>query len=306
MKKNLNVISIILSVIVIIVFFTLEFLLGVECPVNKTMEVENLSEIMEEIDIERLFRDENGKEIPMGTRIYGYFDKIGLTRQEVDAVVKDKSFKKIIGNYLGSMFVNSVTGTKVIYPTQSELVNFIHNNYERFKNVTDFPKNYDQAEISKIVNNNYNNVKYELNELAKEIKWDKIPSIDIVKELMTTKTILLIGGLLLCIVLLMIFRKSYYKWLKWVSFPTMLSGAILLIISLVGNRLVNLFVDFGRYDFILDLILNDMLKNMCIFGVLEAVLGVIALFMYHAIKSALKSKEKAKNVKELESEEANL
>ena len=59
MKKK---IAMILSVLVIIVFFALELLLGVERPVNKTMEVENLSEVMEKINIERLFRDENGKE----------------------------------------------------------------------------------------------------------------------------------------------------------------------------------------------------------------------------------------------------
>ena len=285
MKKGLNTLGIVLSTIVVLFIFGLEILLGFQRPINKTMKVENLSEIMEEIDIERLFRDENGKETKMGTRIYGYFDKIGLTKDEVDSVVKDKSFKKIIGNYLGSMFMNGISGTEIIYPKKSELVSFIHNNYKRFQNVSGFPKDYKQAEIEKIVNDNYNNVRYELEELSKDIKFDKISHINILKKIVTSKTILIIGGLIFCTILLMIFRKSFYLWLKWISFPTLLSGLLLTIGSFIGNKIINIFVDFSKYDFLLQPIINDVLKNMRLFGICEIVLSLICFTIYIVIKN---------------------
>ena len=206
MKKGSNIVGILLSIVVIIAFFVLELMLGVERPVNKTMRVENLSMLMEKINIERIFRDEKGVLKPQGKRIYEYFDKIGLPRDDVDEVVKDKAFKKIIGNYLGTMFVHGVTGTEVVYPTKAELVNFIHKNYDRFQKVTDFPEEYDQEEITRIVNENYKNVKYELDELSKDINWDKIGNVSLIKKIMGTKEILIIGGLVLCIALLIVFR----------------------------------------------------------------------------------------------------
>ncbi len=305
MKKSSNVIGIILSILVVIVFFGLEFLLGIERPINKTMEVENLAILMEDIDIERIFRDEKGKEKPQGTRIYNYFAKIGLPREDVDDVVKDKAFKRIIGKYLGSMFVHGVAGTEVVYPTKGEIVNFIHTNYARFKKVTEFPEDYDQEEITRIVNENYKNVKYELDELSKDIKWDKISNVDLLKQIMTTKTILLIGGLVLCIVLLILFRKSLYIWLKWVGIPTIINGLILLTGGFIGKEIIKLFADFSNYDFILNPIVNDILKNMRIFGIIEIVLGIIALVVYFVISKNSKSKkeEPKENKKEETKEE---
>ena len=306
MKSGKNIIGIILSIIVIIAFFGLELLLGIERPINKTMEIENLSEIMEEIDIERIFRDEKGNQTAMGTRIYHYFDDIGLSKAEVDSVVKDKSFKKIIGTYLGTMFMNGINGTEVIYPKKAELVNFIHNNYKHFQKVSGFPKNYKQSEIEKIVDDNYGNVKYELVELSKDIKFDEISHIDLVKKVLSTKTMLIIGGLVLCIILLIIFRASFYRWLKWVSFPTMLSGLILIIGGFVGNRVVNLFVDFDKYEFILSPVITDMFKNMRLFGILEIVLGVIALIIYFIINKVFKKPAEELKIEELGEQQEEL
>ena len=301
MKKGRNIVGIILSILVIIVFFVLEFWLGIERPINKTMEVENLSVIMEDIDIERIFRDENGKEKAQGTRIYNYFKDIGLPREDVDEVVKDKAFKRIIGNYLGSMFINKTMGTGVVYPSKSSIVSFIHKNYDRFMKVTDFPEEYDQEEITRIVNENYKHVKDELDELAKDIKWDKLKNVDLIKTIMTTKTILIIGGLVLCVVLLIIFRKSLYIWLKWVSIPTIINGLILLIGSFIGKGIVNLFADFGSFDYLLDPLVDAILKNMRLFAIIEIALGIVSLITYMALNKVA-SKPKDKEIEETKEE----
>ncbi len=280
MKKGNNVLGILLSIVVIIAFFVLELMLGVERPVNKTMRVENLSMLMEKINIERIFRDEKGVLKPQGKRIYAYFEDIGLPRDDVDEVVKDKAFKRIIGNYLGTMFVHEVTGTGVVYPTKAELVNFIHNNYNRFQKVTDFPEEYDQEEITRIVNENYKNVKYELDELSKDINWDKIGNVSLVKKIMGTKEILIIGGLVLCIALLIVFRRSPYAWLKWVTIPTILSGLITFTGGVVGKPVIKLFADFTNYEAVLNPIVDDILSNMRHLGLIEMVLGIAAIIVY--------------------------
>ena len=284
MKKGLNILGVFLSFLVIIVLLGLEFLLGLKVPVNKTMEVESLSEIMEKIDIERIFRDENGKEKPMGTRIYNYFDKIGLAREEVDKVVKDKRFKVIIGNYLGTMFMHRVDKTEVIYPTQSALVDFIHQNYNSFQHVTDFPKDYKQEKIEEIVSDNYGNVKKELDELSKDIKFDEIKELATIEEILSTKTILVVGGIVLCIVLLIIFRHSFYKWLKWASFPTIINGVIFVCIGLLGTSFLKDRIDYGQYDFILEPIISKIAENITIFGAIALGVGILMVIIHHFIK----------------------
>jgi len=291
MKKSLNVIGIILSIFVVIALFFIQILLGVKLPTTRTMEVENLSVIMEEIDIERIFRDENGKEKPMGTRIYHYFDDIGLGREDVDKVVKDKSFKKIIGSYLGTMFMHGIDGTEVIYPTKPELVNFIHKNYNSFQHVTDFPEDYDQEEIERIVSENYSNVKYELDELSKDIKFDEFKEIETVQKILSTKTILLVGGIILCIVLLIVFRHSFYKWLKWVSYPTIISGVIFILAGIIVDKVIASRLNYGQYQFILELIVKNIAKNVAIYGALSLAIGIIFIIIHSVIKKNVKPKK---------------
>ena len=291
MKKTLNVFGVLLSVVVIIALFGLELLLGVKLPTKKTMEVENLSSIMEEIDIEKIFRDEKGNEKPAGTRIYNYFKNIGLPREDVDEVVKDKRFKKIIGNFLATMFMNGIDGTEVVYPSKSELVNFIHNNYNAFQKVTGFEKDYKQEKIEEIVSNNYSNVKYELDELSKDINFDDIVGVDLVTKILSTSTILLIGGVVLCVVLLIIFRHSFYKWLKWASIPTIASGIVCLVVGLLGGYLIIPRIDFGKYEFFLKLIAENIIKNVAIYGALLFGIGLVLLIIHAVIKKTLFKKE---------------
>ena len=292
MKKGLNALGVLLSIIVIIALLGLELMLGVKLPTKKTMEIENLSSIMEEIDIERIFRDEKGNEKPAGTRIYHYFSDIGLPREDVDEVVKDKSFKKIIGNYLATMFMNGIDGTEVIYPRKSELVSFIHRNYNAFQKVTEFPKDYKQEKIEEIVNDNYGNVKYELEELAKDINFNDIKEVEIVTKILSTSTILLIGGVILCIVLLVIFRHSFYKWLKWASIPTIISGLICLGVGLIGKSLIIPRVNLGKYEFFLKLIAENIIKNVAIYGALLLGLGLVLIIIHAVIKKTVSKKVK--------------
>ena len=238
MKRS--IISIIVSVITVIVMTLCLMILGLQRPVVKTLEKESMTEIMEKIDIEKIFRDEKGNTTAMGHRIYGYFDEIGLSKEEVDMVVKDKQFKVIIGNYLGTMFLNGITGVEVIYPTKGEIVSFIHNNYARFQNVTGFPKDYKEEKIKEIVNENYTNVKKELDELAKDIKFDQIKNIDLIKKVMGINSWILIIVLMVASIVLILFR-NFYKWLRLSSISGIMSliNTLLVIIITCFTRIIN-------------------------------------------------------------------
>lgn len=283
MKRSFNVIGIIVSVIAVIVMTVCLMILGFQRPIVKTLEKENLTEVMEKIDIERIFRDEKGNTTKMGYRIYGYFDKIGLSNEEVDMVVKDKKFKVIIGNYLSTMFLNGITGVEVIYPTRGELVSFIHNNYTRFQHVTGFPKDYKEAKITEIVNNNYSNVKKELDELAKDIKFDQIKNIDLLKKVMSINSWLLIGIIIACAVILLLFRKLF-KSLRLASISGFINGIFFLFLGLFGSNLMSSFIDLKDYKSLLEPIIENISKNMLIYGILLIALSIIALVVSFFIK----------------------
>ena len=302
MKKFLNFIGILLSLVVIIALLALELWLGIKVPIKKTMEVDNLSEIMEKIDIERIFRDEKGNEKAMGTRIYHYFDDIGLSREEVDKVVKDKRFKRIIGNYLGTMFMHKLDKTEVIYPSKAELVDFIHKNYNSFKYVTDFPEDYDQKEIERIVSDNYGNVKYELDELSKDIKFDEIKGFDTVEQIFSIKTIYIIGGIILCVILLVVLRHSFYRWLKWVSVPTFISGAIFIIAGLLCNTLILSRINYGEYSVLVEPVVNSVFNNIIIYGVISIGVGIVMAIIYYVINKIVSKKPKVVEKKEIKEE----
>lgn len=283
MKKSFNIIGVIVSIIAVTIMTICLCILGFQKPVVKTFEKENLTEVMEKIDIERIFRDEKGNTTAMGKRIYAYFDNIGLTKEEVDMVVKDKKFKVIIGNYLGTMFLNGITGVEVIYPTKGELVSFIHNNYSRFQNVTKFPKDYKEEKITEIVSDNYSNVKKELDELAKDIKFDQIKHIDLIKKVMGINSWILIIAIIVSFAVLFLFRKVF-KSLRLASIAGFINGILFTLIGLFGSKALGSFFVLKNYETIIEPILQNISKNMLIYGILLLVLSFIMILVSFFIK----------------------
>ncbi len=298
MQKVLKVIGVITAAIAMVVLTICLLALGVKKPVEKTFEKESMTEIMEKIDIWKLmYKDgkKGGSPTALGTRVYNYFDNIGLTKEDVDNVVQDKAFKSIIGNYLGTMFMNGITGVEVIYPTKGELVNFLHTNYSRFQNVTGFPKDYREDKITEIVDNNYSNVKKELNEIAKEIKFDQVKHVDLIKKVFSINSWILIGIVIVCLIALILIA-SITRGLRLAGIAGLIAGVIFTIIGLLGSKVIGSFVDFKDYQSVVEPVINSIAKNMLIYGIILLALSVVAIAISFFIKPKTKVEVKEEKV----------
>ena len=109
MKKVLNGISILISVLISLVLFVLIILLGADIAAKRFLKTTTFSEAVREMEFQVIFLDEENKETETGKRIYDYFDDMGITRDEVNKIIKNDKFKKLFGDYFGSILLKNDT-----------------------------------------------------------------------------------------------------------------------------------------------------------------------------------------------------
>lgn len=169
MKKFLNILGIVASVFAVILLFILEMALGINLATRDFFSAKTMSESVQKMDFQVILVDENNNETETGIKFYRSFEQMGLKKEQVNAILKNNEFKEIFGNYLGTIMLKKFDEkTEINYPTKSELVNFVKENYELLENVLDLKEN-DQSKIEELIDKNYVEIKKELEKLAEEI-----------------------------------------------------------------------------------------------------------------------------------------
>ena len=111
-------------------------------------------------------------------------------------------------------------------------------------------------------------------------------------------TFALIGLIIFCILLLMLFRKSLYKWLLWFYIVTMTVSLIFISLSLLSKTLISLILkeEVTGYAALINPFIDNIAKNLLIYSIVLFALSIIA-FVLHYI---LKKKKSAKKEVQLE------
>ncbi len=287
MKKVLNGISILISVLISLVLFVLIILLGADIAAKRFLKTTTFSEAVREMEFQVIFLDEENKETETGKRIYDYFDDMGITRDEVNKIIKNDKFKKLFGDYFGSILLKKINAeTEIIYPTKEELYDFVNTNYEFFKKVLKV-KETDKEGIRKIIYKEYDYVSLELKTIANELTKEKVESkyLDILLKPILTWA--LIGGIVVCIILLMLLRRSLHKWLMWFYMPAMTAALTLGFLSLLANKIIVSFLtkNIREYGSLIEPFVGSLSNSLLLYAAVIFVLSIVCYIIHYLCKN---------------------
>lgn len=306
MKKVLNIIGIIFSILLTVVMFSLELLLTINLILNTFITKDNLGEIIENLltsnnrnnAILITYADEYtyGNYITyaddtkidyasVAGKIKEYLVNSGFTKEEATEIVNDKEFKEIVNNYLESVVVSKIKDTKIEYPTKEEIKKFVKKNYKALSKVEAIKEKYNEETIEEIVDENYDAVIEKLDEATNEVKVPDIEEIVYLKKVINISPFLIIGGLLGVILLMMLARMSTYKWLAWSSVPTFFSGLLFSALGLFGMNLVESLINLDKYSEVLDPIAKRMSTLMIRYGIVTIIITIVMIVTYSIIKN---------------------
>ena len=310
LRKVLNVFGILLSAILMIPIFILESLLILNLVLNSLVSTDNLDQIMEQL---MTFNNRNNEilityadtetfgnyKLESGKINYSMFEgkieefltNYGFEKEEATKIVKNKDFKDMVTNYLESVALNKIKDSEIRYPTEDEIKKFIKDNYQLFEKVKMISGKYNQKDVDEFVSENYDTVKEKLTELNNEIEIPESKEWDLLKKLININPFVIIGIIFGTIILLMILRKSFYKWLIWFSIPTFLNGLLFSAIGLFGMRLVTSLVNLDNYIEIINPIAKKMSTLMIRYGIIFSIATAVMIIIYTVVKNNLKNKK---------------
>lgn len=106
-------------------------------------------------------------------------------------------------------------------------------------------------------------------------------------------TFALIGLIIFCILLLMLFRKSLYKWLLWFYIVTMTVSLIFISLSLLSKILISLMLkeEVTGYAALINPFIDNIAKNLLIYSIVLFALSIIAFVLHYILKKKKSGKK---------------
>ncbi len=310
MKRVLKVFGIILSSVLLIPMFIIEFLLIANIVLNTLVSSDNLSETLEQLMTHDDRREMNlityaspntyGNTInysKLEGKIEEYLIQVGFNKEEAKEIVNDDQFKEIVTNYLESVVMNKIKDSDIRYPTKDEVKEFVSKNFSTLKKVKAIEEKYTEENIDEFVDENYDEIKIKLEEVEKKVNIPSNKGFEEFKNVINLNPYMLGLYLFVIVVLIVILRMSYYKWLVWVSIPTLLNGIIYSSLGLFGMKIITSLVNIEQYQEIIDPIAKKMSTLMIRYGIMLTILTIVMIVSYFVIKNNLKVKKKKHKTK---------
>ena len=289
MKRVFKIIGMIFSVILLIPMFLLEFLLIANITLNTLVSSDDLENTLEELltynpsDTMLTYDSPSvGSKVDYSLikdKISEYLKNVGFSEYEANSIVEDSEFKEVVSNYLESVVLNKIKDSDIKYPSKEEVKKFVKNHYSALKNVKAINKIYTEENIDEFVDENYENVKNKLVEATEEVKIES-KEFDYFKKIININPYIIFLVIIGIMILIMIFRWSFYKSLILVSIPTMLNGIIYSILGLAGMKLITTFANLDNYIEILDPIIKRMSTLMIQYGIILIIITIVMITIY--------------------------
>lgn len=281
MKKVLNGLGILGSLIILFALIILEIALGLNLSLKKFLKTDKISEIIEKVEFERLFTDDDDKVVELDKDVYNIIDEKTAIK-----LFKNKELKKMYSDYLASSFISKIDEkTSVIYPTSKQLADFATNNYELVKDLSLF-EDVDQKTIGKYIEENYDNIKVELEKSTDDVETFDFDTKYFDYVIGDKTTYIILGLILFCIILLIIFRMSLYKWFLWFYISTMTVSLQYLVIGLFTNTFITYIMGASAKDYkaFLSPFIKGFTNLLLIYGIVLFFVGIISFIVHKTSK----------------------
>ena len=257
-----------------------------------------------EIDYTEFFVDQDGNELEFVKDIKDELNKNDVPSEYMDVILNSNTVKNFVGSKVKTgidyiVYDKKVKGSVI---NKKIIVNFFNDNWDE---IIDDIKDKDIIDEELLTDDNKEKFLNVIEEYASEIddgideicaefeedikvdgKDNYKSSIQIVIEIIkllysNLVTSILITIIIVTVILIMISRLSFYKGLKWVGIPFVLTGLLLLFIALVFSN-VNISYSKEVPAIMNNLIINFTTESANLFymhGLITGIIGIVLIII---------------------------
>lgn len=204
--------------------------------------------------------------------------------EDINKLLEDERVQEIINKYIDITLDNLTSEEIKNIDIESDIINYINENKELIKEITGKEVTNEMIEDTKKVIEESN-----LNESIEETIVSTKESISTeekivlkgYKEIISTKTrIITISLILLCLLLIALIDKSFYKWIKTGSICTIISGILVLLMGFILKIIVTSILPLPSFN------VSYLYKS----GLIQLIIGSIILIIYIILNKVLVKK----------------
>ena len=204
--------------------------------------------------------------------------------EDLNKLLEDERVQEIINKYIDITLDNLTSEEIKNIDIESDIINYINENKELIKEITGKEVTNEMIEDTKkvIEESNLNETIEETIVSTKEsISTEEKIVLKGYKEIISTKTrIITISLILLCLLLIALIDKSFYKWIKTGSICTIISGILVLLMGFILKMIVTRNLPLPSFN------VSYLYKS----GLIQLIIGSIILIIYIILNKILVKK----------------
>ena len=204
--------------------------------------------------------------------------------EDINKLLEDERVQEIINKYIDITLDNLTSEDIKNIDIESDIINYINENKELIKEITGKEVTPEMIEDTKkvIEESNLNEAIEDTIESTKEsISTEEKIVLKGYKEIISTKTrIIVIGLIALCLLLIALIDKSYYKWIKTGSICTIISGILVLLMGFILKLIVTSILPLPSFN------VSYLYKS----GLIQLIIGIVILIIYIVLNKVLVKK----------------
>lgn len=204
--------------------------------------------------------------------------------EDINKLLEDQRVQEIINKYIDITLDNLTSEEIKNIDIESDIINYINENKELIKEITGKEVTPEMIEDTKkvIEESNLNETIEETIVSTKEsISTEEKIVLKGYKEIISTKTrIITISLIALCLLLIALIDKSFYKWIKTGSICTIISGILVLLMGFILKIIVTSILPLPSFN------VSYLYKS----GLIQLIIGSIILIIYIILNKILVKK----------------
>ena len=204
--------------------------------------------------------------------------------EDINKLLEEQRVQEIINKYIDITLDNLTSEEIKNIDIESDIINYINENKELIKEITGKEVTPEMIEDTKkvIEESNLNEaVEDTIESTKKSISTEEKIVLKGYKEIISTKTrIIVIGLIALCLLLIAIIDKSFYKWIKTGSICTIISGILVLLMGFILKLIVTSILPLPSFN------VSYLYKS----GLIQLIIGIVILIIYIVLNKVLVKK----------------
>lgn len=310
MKKNLNIIKIILSLLLGIVSFVFILAYTMLNVTENLVSKENIINTIKNINIVELIGEDKKQEV------YNALEKADIPTEYIDAMLEDEELKETLGEYMALSFEYVISNEKNPEIDENEVTEILISSFDR---VVEEAENY-EIEVNTYLSEEkqekiHEKIEYSVPEIVAQIpaveefietqisknsnlteakeKIEKMNQvIDQIQIIYSYKNVVLIG-IILPFILIIFMQYKKFKFIKWIAFPFLLTTIFFKSIHMLVPYVLEFRMpsEFSSFESIIEPSIQTFLSDINEIAILCFIIGISLLSIQIVISLCIKKKK---------------